>query len=167
MLNIRELHNWATSSGVYLSFFFRDLLWFLSFAVLQSSHTAIPVSVSTYHQPIFQSNLLIQLSSPSHTYAKVFCFLLAAFSQLLPIPTEPHSEGGYEIFRVWAGLMFSTSVLYWVKIIFLTSSANFAFYVQHNGWDGPSPLYRLSAILSLPRREAPISPSCWHNFRIL
>lgn len=149
-------------------FFFRDLLWFPSFAVLQSSHTAIPVSVPTYHQAIFQSNLLIQLSSPSHTYAEVFyCFLLAALSQLLPIPTEPHSEGGYEIFCIWAGLMFSTSVLYWVKIIFLTSSANLAFYVQHNGWDGPSPLYTLSAILSLPRREAPISPSCWHNFRIL
>lgn len=61
------------------------------------------------------------------------CFLLAAFSQLLPVWTEPHSKGDYEILCIWAGLMFSTSVCHWVKMAFLTSSASLAFYVQHNG----------------------------------
>lgn len=115
-------HERATSGKVHLSvfFFFQDLLWFPSFAALQSSHTEIPVSTSTHPWLIFQSNLLVQLSPPSHTYAKVFyCFLLAAFSQLLPIGTELHNEGGYEIFRISAGLMFSTSVTYRVKMIFL------------------------------------------------
>lgn len=40
------------------------------------------------------------------------CFPLAAFSQLLPVQTEPHSTGGYEILCVWAGLIFSISVLH-------------------------------------------------------
>lgn len=40
------------------------------------------------------------------------CFLLAAFSQLLPVRTEQHSKGGYEILCIRAGLMFSTSVLH-------------------------------------------------------
>ena len=45
-------------------------------------------------------------------------------------------------------------------MIFLISSASLAFYVRHNGWDGPSPLYTLSAILSRHGWEAPVSPSC-------
>lgn len=61
------------------------------------------------------------------------CFFLAAFSQFLPVRTELHSKGGYEIVCIRAGLMFLTSVLYWVKITFLTSSTSLAFYVQHKG----------------------------------
>lgn len=110
--SVRRLHRNTSGQRQVKSTCLFFLLWFPDFAVLQ--FTEIPASTLAHHQPIFQSNLLVQPSSPFPHLHKSFknCFLLAAFSQLLPVGTERHSKSGNEILCIWAGLMFLTSVLH-------------------------------------------------------
>lgn len=152
-----QVRDWATSSEVHLSGFFCCGSQILLHCRAYSSNSSFSPNPSPGD---FSRQFACTAVSPFPHLHKSFlnCFLLAAFSQLLPVQTEPHSEGGYEILCIRAGLMFSTSVLHWVKTMFLTSSTSLAFYVQHKGKDGPSLLHALSAVLSLLRREAPCFP---------
>lgn len=75
-------HDWATSSKVHLSFFLQGSAVVSRFCCT-AELTEIPASALTHHQPIFQSNLLLQPSPPSHTYAKVFWIVFF----LLPSPS--------------------------------------------------------------------------------
>lgn len=87
---------------------FRELLWFLSFCS-STELVQIPVSARQFLKAICSH---IHLPLPTPTLKSFYCFLHIAFSQLLPASTKQHSKGGYEIFCILAGLMFSTSVLY-------------------------------------------------------
>jgi len=91
-------HNWVTSSKVRLS----DFLWVVGFFFLSSgiccgsqafqlcrACTEIPVSAPTHHWLIFQSNLLVRPSLPSHTHAKVFLLL---FSSSCLLPASPYTN---------------------------------------------------------------------------
>lgn len=92
--------------------------------------TEIPASTLTHHQPIFQSNLLVQPSPPSHTYAKVFKIVFF----LLPSP----SFSLYELSHTAKVVMKSSAYgqdwcFRHLSSTELSASASLAFYVQHNG----------------------------------
>lgn len=97
MLNIRELHNWATSSGVYLSFFLQGS------AVVPEFCCAAEL---THSNSCFSPNLSPANFSKQFTHTVIFpfphlCRSLLLFSSCCLVPASPHTNWATQWRWLW------------------------------------------------------------------